>query len=86
MARNNAPNEMIACQQMIKFESTGPVQDATTPTRQTQITEGRLLSSCGDHNWPLRLCDLTPPNFFLWGSVKAYVYENKPRTIKEIKD
>ncbi|CAI6366855.1 unnamed protein product [Macrosiphum euphorbiae] len=48
--------------------------------------EGRLISRCGDQNWPPRSCDLTPMDFFLWGYVKAHVYENKPRTIEELKE
>lgn len=48
--------------------------------------EGRLLSRCDDQSWPHRSCDLTPIYFFFWGYVKAYVYENKPRTIEELKE
>jgi len=48
--------------------------------------EGLLLLRCGDQNWPPRSCDLTPMDFFLWGYVKAHVYQNKPRTIEELKE
>ena len=34
---------------------------------------GRVLSRFGDQNWPLRSCDLTPLDFFLWGYLKSQV-------------
>jgi len=48
--------------------------------------EGRLLSRNGDQNWPPRSCDIIPLDFFLWGYVKVHVYENKPRTIEQLKE
>jgi hypothetical protein len=46
---------------------------------------GRVISRNGDQNWPLRSCDLTPCDFFLWVFVKSRVYANKPQTIPELK-
>jgi hypothetical protein len=46
---------------------------------------GCVISCDGNQNWPPRLCDLTPCNFFLWGFVKSHVYANKPQTIAELK-
>src|SRR5215469_12205854 len=43
---------------------------------------GLVISHGGDVNWPLRLCDLTPLNFFLWGYLKETVYVTKPATIQ----
>lgn len=34
----------------------------------------------GNINWPSRLLDLTPLDFFLWGYVKDKVYANNPPT------
>jgi hypothetical protein len=34
---------------------------------------------------PPRSPDLTPPDYFLWGSLKGRVYQNKPRTIDALK-
>jgi hypothetical protein len=48
--------------------------------------EGRLLSRSGNQNWPPRSCVPTPIDFFLWGYIKAHVYENKPRTIEELQE
>jgi len=46
---------------------------------------GRVISRNGDQNWPLRSCDLTACDLFLWGFVKSRVYVNKPQTIPELK-
>jgi hypothetical protein len=35
--------------------------------------------------WPLRLPDLTPCEFFLWGYLKAQVYEHRPQTLEGLK-
>lgn len=47
---------------------------------------GRLISRFGDINWPPRSPDLTVPDYFLWGYLKSRVYQNKPRTIPELKE
>ncbi len=31
--------------------------------------------------WPPRSPDLTPPDFFLWGTLKGHVYSNDPQTV-----
>jgi len=36
--------------------------------------------------WSPRSPDLSPPNFFLWGSLKGKAYANKPRTIQELEN
>ena len=46
---------------------------------------GRLISKNGDFDWPPRLPDLTPPDFYLWGFLKSKVYINKPRTLAQLK-
>ncbi len=35
--------------------------------------------------WPPRSPDLSPPDFFLWGTLKNTVYKNAPATIDELK-
>jgi len=47
--------------------------------------ESMVISRGGDVNWPPRLCDLTPLDFFLWGYLKSQVYTNKPQTIDALK-
>jgi len=45
----------------------------------------RVISRNGPVEWPPRSCDLTPLDYFLWGSVKSLVYINKPATIGELR-
>ncbi|GFS59139.1 putative LOC100569746 [Trichonephila clavipes] len=44
----------------------------------------RLISRFGPVNWPLRSCDLTPLDYFLWGYVKSLVYADKPQTLDHL--
>ncbi|GFV99579.1 transposable element Tc3 transposase [Trichonephila clavipes] len=46
----------------------------------------RLISRFGPVNWPPRSCDLTPPDYFLWGYVKSLVYADKPQTLDHLED
>jgi hypothetical protein len=36
--------------------------------------------------WPPRLPDLTPCFFFLWGYLKAQVYQHRPQTLVGLKE
>lgn len=46
---------------------------------------GRVISRFGDVEWPPRSPDLSMCDFFLWGHLKARVYNEKPRTLEELK-
>ncbi|GFV83376.1 putative DD41D transposase [Trichonephila clavipes] len=46
----------------------------------------RLISRFGPVNWPLRSCDLTPLEYFLWGYVNSLVYADKPQTLDHLED
>jgi hypothetical protein len=46
----------------------------------------RIISRFGDLAWPPRSPDLSTCDFFLWGYLKARVYQTKPRTLDELKD
>ncbi|GFT29427.1 putative DD41D transposase [Trichonephila clavipes] len=46
----------------------------------------RLISRFGPVNWPARLCDLTPLDYFLWGYVKSLVYAVKPQKLDHLED
>ena len=39
---------------------------------------GQEIFCNGDYNWPLRSCDLTPPDFFLWGYIRDKLYADAP--------
>jgi hypothetical protein len=67
-------------------------QDSTSCHTARETTEllgekfrGHVISHNGNQNWPPRLCDLTPCDFFLWGFVKSHIYASKPQTISELK-
>ena len=46
----------------------------------------RLISRFADVLWPPRSPDLSTCDFFLWGYLKSRVYEDKPRTLDELKE
>ena len=45
----------------------------------------RVISRFGDVHWPARSCDLTPLDFFLWGTLKSKVYADNLQTIDHLK-
>ena len=49
-----------------------------------ETSDERLISRNGPVNWPPRLCDFTPIDYFLWGYVKSHVYPDKPETIEHL--
>lgn len=65
---------------------------ATAHTARNSMTvlrqhfPGRLISSRGDLHWPARSPDLTPCDYFLWGYLKSLVYNERPRTLDELKN
>ena len=50
------------------------------------VFEDRIISRRVDVVWPPRSCDLTPLNYYLWGTVKKKCYADKPETIDALKD
>ena len=46
----------------------------------------RLISRRTDNPWPPYSPDLTPPHYFLWGYLKARVYQDNPPTIERLKE
>ena len=50
------------------------------------VFEDRIISRSADVIWPPRSCDLTPWNYYLWGTVKDKCYADKPQTIDALKD
>ena len=45
-----------------------------------------IISLIADVVWPPRSCDLTPLDYYLWGTVKDKCYANKLETIEALKD
>ena len=50
------------------------------------VFEDRIISRRADVVWPLRSCDLTPYDYYLWGAVKDKCYVDKPETNDALKD
>ena len=50
------------------------------------VFEDRIISCRADVVWPLRSCDLTPLDYYLWSAVKDKCYVDKPETIDALKD
>lgn len=46
---------------------------------------GQWIGNGGVVEWPARSPDLTPMDFFLWGTVKGTVYKNHPTDIRELR-
>jgi hypothetical protein len=51
-----------------------------------EIFPGHVASLRGDIGWPPRSSDLTPCDFFLWGYLKAEVYQHRPQTLEGLKE
>ena len=63
--------------------------DGAPPHRVAQVIiffnnnfEDRWIANNGPFHWPARSPDLTPLDYFLWGTIKNRVYAN-PATTKE---
>ena len=50
------------------------------------VFKDRIISRRADVVWPLRSCDLTLLDYYLWGALKDKCYADKPETIDAIKD
>ncbi|PNF21694.1 hypothetical protein B7P43_G10338 [Cryptotermes secundus] len=46
---------------------------------------GHIISHHGDIPWPTCLPNLAPCDFFLWGHLKAEVYEHRPNILDKLK-
>jgi hypothetical protein len=57
-----------------------------TIERLNEIFPNKIISINGDIEWPPRSPDMNPLDYFLWGHLKQIVYQNKPRTITELKN
>ena len=50
------------------------------------VFENRTINRRADVVWPHRSCDLTPLDYYLWGTVKDKCYTDKPETIDAVED
>ena len=50
------------------------------------VFEDYIISCRADVVQPLRSCNLTPLDYYLWGAVKDKCYADKPELIDDLKD
>ena len=50
------------------------------------VFEDRIISRRANVVWPPRSCDLTPLDYYLWGTIKNKYYSGNPETIDALKD
>jgi hypothetical protein len=68
------------------------MQDGASPHNALEVRDwlnqkfpARWIGRRGPIEWPARLPDLTPADFFLWGQIKEIVYKNKPESLAHLK-
>jgi hypothetical protein len=65
-------------------------QQDNAPAHTSNKTLSELKNYFADRTitkglWPPRSPDLSPPDYFLWGFLKGKVYQDKPRTVNDLK-
>ena len=67
-------------------------QDGAPPHRARETMswlrdrfQDRLISKGAAIEWPAHSPDLTPPDYFLWGHLKAQVYRTGPKNLQDLK-
>ena len=77
----------LRIRRQIIFQQDGaPVHTAGSTLKTLRGHFGsKLVSQKCDILWPARSPDLTPPDFFLWGTLKYSLKKKKPTTIDSLK-
>lgn len=67
-------------------------QDGAPPHNARRVTEylsemfpNRVIANSGDVRWPARSPDLSPLDYFLWGTMKNKVYKTVPVDINDLR-
>lgn len=50
----------------------------------SQMFPNKVISNNGDVRWPARSPDLSPLDYFLWGTMKNHIYKTIPADINEL--
>jgi AraC-like DNA-binding protein len=79
--RSHVPLRSVWFQQ----DGARPHTAAATLTLLKDIFPGKVLSKGGSMEWPPRSPDLTLPDFFLWGLIKAQVYRSRVPSLAVLK-
>lgn len=91
MLRNHAFPQIRQKRKMssVIFQQDGAPPHYSIQARQfltSQLPENRIVSRGVGHTWPPRSPDLSPLDYYLWGTLKARVYHAFiPRTIDDLK-
>lgn len=69
------------------YQHDGAPAHSAINTRLTldRMFDGRFIGRGGRIHWPARSPDLTPLDFFLWGTLKENVYRDVPTTPEDMK-
>lgn len=51
----------------------------------SEIFPGKVISNNGDILWPARSPDLSPLDYYLWGTMKDVIYKTVPANINELR-
>ena len=73
--------------QSLWFQQDGarPHTAASTLTLLQGAFPGKVISKGGSVQWPPRSPDLSLPDFFLWGLIKAKVYQTRVQSLRALK-
>ena len=71
----------------IWYQQDGAPPHYAAPVRQylDELFPNRWIGRRGFVEWPARLPDLSPLDYFLWGYLKCKVFATKPSDINELK-
>ena len=72
----------------IEVENSGNIsfQQEATVDVLCPVFEDQIISRRADVVWPLRNCNLTLLDYYLWGAFKDKCYADMPETIDALKD
>ena len=81
LERRHVPTSSVWFQQ----DGAKPHTAASTLAQLQRAFPGKVLSKGGSVTWPPRSPDLSLPDFFLWGLLKAQVYRTRVRSLALLK-
>lgn len=68
-------------------------QDGAPPHNANRVGEylsemfpGKVISNNGDIRWPARSPDLSPLDYYLWGTMKDSIYKTTPHNMNELRE
>lgn len=79
-------NEIPACErnQLMWQQDGAPYHKGNNVRGYLNLHYVRWIGENGTISWPARSPDLTPLDFFLWGTLKEIVYKQRPTTVNDV--